>query len=160
MIQPGTSTGRICEGYPMTATATKTLSSLEWQITTYASPLSIPVSTVALIDQTEARSLEFFHLNSLTEFSSVFKDEFWTEIVPQMANSEPAIRHGIAALSSYHEGAHETFALKRYNLAIRELTQPQPGISSVPLEVQMISCIIFFNIEVGVVHVTTSKEHN
>ena len=77
-----------------------------------------------------------------------------------MAHSESSIQHALAALSSFHETsfagvlrsqpdeAMQRDALKQYNQAIRELSGKDS--STVPIEIQLTSCLIFVNIEVSV----------
>jgi len=100
-------------------------------------------------DENEARSLEFFQLKSLAIFDDIFEDDsFWSITVLQLAQSESSIYHGLLALSSYHEGSHESFGLRQFNLAIRALLHPPIDSGPVSKEVQVISCLIFFHIEV------------
>lgn len=146
----GTSSNRICQGYQDTCTPgidRTTAAPVLMRQGSVFSP-SFALSTSLPRCESETRSLEFFQLKSLASFNSIFQDDFWSILVLQLAQSEPSIHYALSALSSFHEGHRETFALRQCNMAIRALTRPQHGSLAVSLEVQAISCLIFFNIEV------------
>jgi len=106
----------------------------------------------------EHRCFEYYQLKALPQFSTIFEDSFWSQTIPQMAHSESSIQHALAALSSFHETSFagvlrsqpdegmQRNALKQYNQAIRELSGKTS--STVPIEIQLTSCLIFVNIEV------------
>ena len=110
---------------------------------------NVPPSTPFCKGEYEVRSLEFFQLRSLHVFNDTFPDDFWNITILQLAQIEPAIQHAVLALSAYHEGEHEIFALNQFNLAIRALLHPSAASQPLSKELQVVSCLIFFNIEVG-----------
>jgi hypothetical protein len=91
-----------------------------------------------------------------TEF---FDSELWSRTVLQLSNNEPAIKHGILALSIMHEWYEGTlsmsavhshgFAFVQYMQAVKHsnqlLTAYQEGKAS--LEMVLIACIIFTSYE-------------
>lgn len=154
----GTSTGRVCDGYdPALLNIARSGSS------SLTSSPSIPVYS----SPEAARSLEFFKLKSLEQFTSIFNDTFWTETVLQLVHAEPAIEYAISTLSLVHENrlkvsVGETFdpgcALKYYNRAIKELTRAAVDTSAMSIEIQIVSCLIFYNIEALQGHLGTASE--
>jgi hypothetical protein len=97
-----TSTGRKCDGYATIdgetgkAPGNKSLS---------------PAPRRQLIANTgslkERRALDFFYQRSARQFSGFFGEAFWARLVPQLSNSEPAIRHALIAVSSFHEKSEQ-----------------------------------------------------
>jgi hypothetical protein len=91
-----------------------------------------------------------------TEF---FDSELWSQTVLQLSHNEPAIKHGIMALSIMHEryegasplftSSSQDFAFVQYMQAIKHsnqlLTAYQEGNTS--LEMVLITCIIFTSYE-------------
>lgn len=123
------------------------------------SPLHAGLDSIRYDEHDGSRAFEFFQLKTLEQFQRAFKDRFWGEIVLQLAHTEPSIIHAVSALSFLHESfvtsqardgpARTRRALRWYNEAIRDLVQP--GSRNLPLEIQAVSCLIFFNIEVRTV---------
>lgn len=158
LISPGTSTGRICDGYPF-ANGTATLVVNLVQATKWRHLVCRPSSGLGWMSSEEHRSFEYYQLKTLPQFSTIFEDSFWSQTIPQMAHSEASIQHALAALSSFHETSFAGVlrslpddctrrnALKQYNQAIRELSGKSAN--TVPIEIQLTSCLIFVNIEVG-----------
>jgi len=153
----GTSTGRICGGYPPIEVH-GTLVVKPIQATSWKHLVCRPSSGLGWITSEDYRSFEYYQLNALPQFSTIFEDSFWSQTIPQMAHSESSIQHALAALSSFHETSFagvlrslpdevmQRNALKQYNHAIRELSGKSS--STVPIEIQLTSCLIFVNIEV------------
>lgn len=106
-------------------------------------------------DPTEARSFQYFQLRTLPSWTEFFKSDLWSQKVLQLSHSEPAIKHGVLALSTMHERYENTTpifstdikdsAFVQYMLAVKHsnalLKARQEGKAS--LEVVLIACIIF-----------------
>ncbi|KAI6085876.1 hypothetical protein F4821DRAFT_143986 [Hypoxylon rubiginosum] len=133
-------TGRRCEGY-----VTKPTAGLLWHR---------PRQLFQSIDTaSEGRALQFFCEKTAQFLSGATDPYFWTHLVMQFSNFEPAVRHSVVAISSLYEqfqaGAKAPFvhlgenslALQHYNAAIRELktTENQPLV--------LLVCILFICIE-------------
>ncbi|KAF5630104.1 hypothetical protein F52700_7462 [Fusarium sp. NRRL 52700] len=133
------STGRTCDGYEETA-AEQVLQDLP------------PIQTViaGYGNSQEARSIQFFIERTLSQLTSFFPDEFWGISVLQIAQYEPSISHALVSFSAYHEaftngipGDKMPFALKHYNLSIKELYASHSSLS----HVHLVSCLVFICIE-------------
>lgn len=135
----GMSTNRICDGYEPFLKQAKDLA-------------LIRIATTMGSGHQEARSLQFFLEKTMVQFQTYFPDILWETCILRRANEDSSIRHGLIALSAYHEQfvyRHQQdnpFALRQYNLAIKGLMgsglrQPHPHIS-------LLSCLIFIYIEV------------
>ncbi|KAH8200924.1 hypothetical protein TruAng_004933 [Truncatella angustata] len=135
-----TSTGRKCDGYP-----TARLPGLTWYR---------PNHLFQSVDQPEeGRALEFFCHTAGLLLSGPLDAYFWTHLVLQFSNFEPAVRHSLVAISSLYEDFHckgksaqqlqtNTFALIHYNAAIENLRK----LDSEPLI--LLVCVLFVCIEV------------
>ncbi|KAL7628028.1 hypothetical protein AAE478_002224 [Parahypoxylon ruwenzoriense] len=134
-------TGRTCNGY-----TSKLAPRLLWHR---------PRQLFQSIDSAgEGRALQFFCEVAGPFLSGATDPYFWTHLVMQFSNFEPAVRHSVVAISSLYEQlqaeteAHagvqlkdNSLALQHYNAAIRELktTQNQPLV--------LLVCILFICIE-------------
>ncbi|EWZ41045.1 hypothetical protein FOWG_01582 [Fusarium oxysporum f. sp. lycopersici MN25] len=108
------------------------------------------------------RSLSFFHHVVAPVLSGPFDGSFWTYFVVQMAQSEPAARHAVLAISSLFESFEPTkesvadeFAIMHYNKAISILTHDtKPCIDTVLLVCTLFICIEFLrgNQEAAITH--------
>lgn len=128
------------------------------QATSWKHLVCRPSGGLGWMSSDEHRSFGYYQLKALPQFSTIFEDSFWSQTIPQMAHSESSIQHGLAALSSFHETSFagvtrdqsdegmQRNALKQYNHAIRELSGKSS--STVPIEIQLTTCLIFVNIEV------------
>ncbi|OAL37861.1 hypothetical protein AYO20_02694 [Fonsecaea nubica] len=85
---------------------------------------------------------------ALVQYSSNSARNFWNRLVIQASQTQACVRHSVAALSSLHEWIeltkrtpwqNHTFTLY-YTKAITEINQSQ---SVLPLEIILISCILF-----------------
>ncbi|KAF5689859.1 Zn(2)-C6 fungal-type DNA-binding domain-containing protein [Fusarium denticulatum] len=134
-----TSTGRTCDGYEEAAAEQQS------QIQTVIGGYS---------NSQEARSIQFFIERTLPQLTSFFPDEFWGISVLQVAQYEPSISHALVSFSAYHEaftngipGDKIPFALKHYNLSIKELHASHNSLS----HVHLVSCLVFVCIEASLV---------
>jgi hypothetical protein len=122
-------------------------------------PSSVPWYSLFNSDR-ERRSFQFFLEKTAPQLAGDFECAFWESLLLQSVHHEPAIRHVTVALGSLHEtferdvtpfrsgqlAAKGTFALHQYLSAMRCL-MPTPT-SSQPLDVCLISCILFACFEV------------
>lgn len=150
-----TSTGRICDGYPITDAFRVQV----WSI----SQASEPQKSISVLTEfgKNVRYLEFYHHCAQPALSSNFDKEFWSRIVLQMAHSEPAVRHALIALGYLYET--ETGSMKHarsklvadeergvllvhYNKSIHCLVSSMAR-SVQNTEVALVTCVLFVCIE-------------
>lgn len=155
-----TSTGRECDGYA----DIKPSVNLTAQSNIIPEGLRLRLSTVPWYDlftgDVERRSFQYFLEKTAPQLAGDFECPFWDYMVLQSVHQEPAIRHITVALGSLHESfehdaapvhssqsaANGSFALRQYLSAMHSL-MPTPN-SSQPLDVCLISCILFACFEV------------
>jgi hypothetical protein len=108
----------------------------------------------------EQRTFHFFRRFTGPRLAADLDSGFWTALVLKLCHSEPAVRHGVLAVSSYHESLvrgeqdnHEelagkqVFALQQYNKAIALLReQISHDTVSEPL-VPLLMCLLFVCME-------------
>ncbi|RBA17410.1 hypothetical protein FPRO05_02134 [Fusarium proliferatum] len=145
-------TGRTCTGYIAPPPG-----SFSWTSLLRTKPQTLPITNTK-----EVRSLSFFHHVVAPVLSGPFDGSFWTYFVVQMAQSEPAARHAVLAISSLFESFEPTresvadeFAIMHYNKAISILTRDtKPCVDTVLLVCMMFICIEFLrgNREAAVTH--------
>ncbi|KAI4863359.1 hypothetical protein F4820DRAFT_377933 [Hypoxylon rubiginosum] len=146
------STGRTCGGY-----VTKPNPGLLWHR---------PRQLFQSIDTaSEGRALQFFCEETAQFLSGATDPYFWTHLVMQFSNFEPAVRHSVVAISSLYEQfqaggkvssvhlGENSLALQHYNAAIRELktTENQPLV--------LLVCILFICIEFMLSNKTAAIQH-
>ncbi|KNG81061.1 hypothetical protein ANOM_010965 [Aspergillus nomiae NRRL 13137] len=116
-------------------------------------PQAPPATLTPCRDPRESRALQFYFEQTLPQISTFFPDELWSVWVPQLAQSEPSIRHALVTLASYHElfTRHEDesttyLALQYYNKAIKDIlyTAKSPR----GLFVHFLSSALFICIEI------------
>jgi hypothetical protein len=101
----------------------------------------------------EGRAMQFFCEKAGPLLSGPLDSYFWTHLVMQFSNFEPAVRHAVVAISSLYEDFHykgrttnqlqaNDFALRHYNAAIESLRR----IDSEPLV--LLVCVLFVCIEI------------
>lgn len=141
-----TSTGRICDGYSGLGIEPWTQPDLmpAWEATIAPTPFR----------GKESRSLLFFRERTVHQLNSFFPNHFWSDIVPQIAQTEPSVRHALVAFSGFHERfvrgsipVDEHFGFKQYNLAIRQLLECRS--SQISQLIGLLCCLLFVSIEVG-----------
>ncbi|KAI1189773.1 hypothetical protein F5B17DRAFT_166967 [Nemania serpens] len=114
------STGRKCDGYVSRPAS----SALSWHRPRH---LFLNVN-----DASERRSLEFFYEVAAPVLSGPLDPYFWTHLVLQFSQMEPAVRHAVVAVGSLYEQAlrhpdttsllcDDRLVLPHYNAAIRHL---------------------------------------
>ncbi|KAI1383076.1 uncharacterized protein F4822DRAFT_434999 [Hypoxylon trugodes] len=134
-------TGRRCDGY-----GSKPTPGLLWHR---------PRQLLSCVDHVgEGRALQYFYEKTALYLSGATDPYFWTHLVMQFSNFEPAVKHSVIAISSLYEQFQaeaaaqsgvqlrsNSLALQHYNAAIRELksTDDQPLV--------LLVCILFICIE-------------
>lgn len=103
----------------------------------------------------EKRSFHFFQHVTAPCLSGDFDGVFWRVLVLQICQSEPAVKHAVLAVSSFHEAMttpymdaedRHSFALSQYNKAIAYLLDQMQNVEAKPL-VPLLTCVLFVCIE-------------
>ncbi|ORY10403.1 hypothetical protein BCR34DRAFT_602119 [Clohesyomyces aquaticus] len=161
-----TKTGRKCEGYrhltgardlSPAARAAKNRDPNFLAIQLKPSPTPIPrdLSRSLSPEAAENRSFFYFRTCTLPKWTEFFESDLWSQKILQLCHTEPAIKHGILALSTMHERFEQThpifsaktddFAFVQYMRAVKHsndlLTAHQEG--KVDVDKILIACIIF-----------------
>lgn len=110
------------------------------------------------VDWDESRSLAYYSTRVSKDICNHFDEDFWNNLVLQISEEEPAVRHALLALSTLYEAgdmsrlANHHFSRDRYKQLMRSaIHQHNKAISILrsridaggPLEVVMMSCLIF-----------------
>ncbi|KAF2735009.1 hypothetical protein EJ04DRAFT_512011 [Polyplosphaeria fusca] len=160
-----TKTGRKCEGYkhiankrgqsPGDAASYRNSSFLVVPQTPNVTSVPRNPSRSLSPEAAENRSFFYFQTNTLPKWTEFFDSDLWSQRVLQLSHSEPAIKHGILALSTMHERFESTtpifsaktndFAFVQYMQAVKHSNdlliahqEGQPNVEKV-----LIACIIF-----------------
>lgn len=106
----------------------------------------------------EREHIHLFCTQTSKSLSGFFHSDLWLYYLPQLSQSEPAVRHAVAAVSATHkrllgssattdDGQVEPFVLEQYNKAIRSLVpagvqprHPTPNLT-------LITCCLFICLE-------------
>ncbi|TLS21681.1 uncharacterized protein PpBr36_09629 [Pyricularia pennisetigena] len=110
------------------------------------------------LDSSQGRALQFFDSVVAPTLSKGIRDEFWRKTVPQMASTEPAVRHALTAISTVFEVSvvgdpshmnpatsaigQNRLATDEYNKAIRHM------VNCADDQLAVVVCIIFVNLEI------------
>jgi hypothetical protein len=150
-----TSTGRTCDGYPAVST------NQQWEIITATSVPSLIQLTGNLklaADGNAGICLQFFRTHTVTYLSSIFKSEFWDQIILRAAHHNNAILHAAIAVGSAHKNlvtranrsvsTDDEWAVQQYNKAIRSLTTTKETAAPQSLDVILAVCVLFTCFEV------------
>ncbi|KAM5350105.1 hypothetical protein ACJ41O_006610 [Fusarium nematophilum] len=146
-----TSTGRNCDGYAPQQHDAQRL----WA--TNALSRNPNRAFPGIESQDEGRALQYFCDKAAPYMSGIIDRHFWTNLVMQLASSEPAVRHSVVAISSLYEQLPPSSQrgvavrvqdhrpiLTHYNAAIRELKNMSTP-DKQPLV--LLVCILFICIE-------------
>ncbi|KAF2500255.1 hypothetical protein BU16DRAFT_578253 [Lophium mytilinum] len=178
-----TKTGRKCEGYTDAALTRKSSpaaaaayrNSSFFSVPTGASGPKVRISrspSPTLFDSpAENRSFAYFKAHTLTQWTEFFDSELWSQEILRMMFYEPAIKHGVLALSTMHEiynansrtltASPGDYGFKQYMSAVthsnRLLEAYQKGETSV--ETVLLACIIFICYESMVGNYTSMNMH-
>ncbi|KAL8375130.1 hypothetical protein RB599_001727 [Gaeumannomyces hyphopodioides] len=101
-----TTTGRTCEGYPITTVEVTGLAERKSPDGGLAPLLPSSRTTPGVlpgVPQAGRRSLSFFHERTVRELNGYFEDGFWKTVVMQIAHREESVRAMVVALGSLHE---------------------------------------------------------
>lgn len=134
------------------------------------SMLSIPLE--------ERETLEWFQHRTLRKIPGMFKSDFWDTLLLQASATEPAVMHGILALSSVHRcgvtleiksllsngnaGRYWTSGLHHYVEAIHHLRQRVSSYDirdRTTLRVLIITCMVFVCVELLSGQVESAQTH-
>lgn len=103
----------------------------------------------------ENRSFFYFQTHTLPKWTEFFDSDLWSQKIMQLSHIEPAIKHGILALSTMHERFENTspvftsksndFAFVQYMQAVKHSNDLLRAHSQgrVDVEKVLIACIIF-----------------
>ncbi|KAL4729684.1 hypothetical protein ACLX1H_004106 [Fusarium chlamydosporum] len=137
--------GRVCQGLGFEQTTSSHLQLVQ--------PRNHVLGSTA---KSESRVIEFFCKVAAPSLSGPIDPYFWTNIVLQFAEHEPAVRHSIMTISSLFENRQSrdktstaavqrnVVALKHYNAAIRQLQTPH----NPDLVLTLLTCLLFVCIEI------------
>lgn len=111
--------------------------------------------------KTEHRFLAFFNHHTAPTISGCFDSDFWSELLPQVGQSEPSIQHAMIAIAAVHarldtmdellDGVDKReqsrqFELQQYNKAIHYL-RLHISDHGITLEVTLMSCVLLICLE-------------
>ncbi|KAF1963323.1 hypothetical protein CC80DRAFT_486717 [Byssothecium circinans] len=173
--QKCTASGRHCEGYAQDRKTTK-LNQIGILDLTQASVIrhSLPIPSVPTLTVSSdgLQYLEFYH-HCAEHMASEFDGNFWGRIAPQMAQSEPSVRHALIALGylnrsetgTIKNAAHSLTGEDRrgllfyhYNKAVRHLIERINEASYTP-EIGLVTCLLFICIEFLRANFHTAFQH-
>lgn len=156
-------TGRTCDGYDYPSSLSTIQDDLPY------SPVTNPTLLAAVGNERQRRSFSFFCERTIPQLTGYYGSEFWSRLVLQASQHQPAIWHSLVALGSLHEHfeydqqvpgfwpkrlARDNFAIQEYITAISSLLRPSihpaTGLRIEPsVDVCLISCILFTCFEVS-----------
>ena len=144
--------GQECAGYniPTSQIFPPQDRGLDWPLPTVRLP---PRTTID--DSVQQRALAFFRERTAPKMGGFtsFSNSFWTWLVPQLSQCEPAVRYVAIAVATKHEVLEETakspeellaIYSKHRSLAIQELTQPSTQLS---VDILLVCCVGFIALE-------------
>jgi hypothetical protein len=135
------------------------------------------ISIPGLVTGSERRMFSYYLAQSAPTLSGCISSDFWCQVVPSLAVSEPSVRHSILALSSLHEyvvartgsdvevdRGNWLFAIQEYSKAVVEMRTWKPlGFGNDELNtapaVPLIVCILFVCIELLAGHEAACQLH-
>lgn len=156
-----TSTGRKCDGYRTLETQSDSVGTASAEALTHWSPCVPPIELLG--GEKQRRAFHFFRSTTAFQLSGFCGDGFWDKLILQASHHEPAIRHAVIALGSLHERflKHngllsrcdpllylDEFALQEYSLAIKSLFGQFSSLEKPPVDVCLVSCVLFACFEV------------
>ncbi|KAL4937820.1 hypothetical protein BDV06DRAFT_215607 [Aspergillus oleicola] len=171
-----TSTGRKCDGYGSSFRPRPTNRDL----------IQRPILFTIPGTEREKRSFQFFYERTVPSLAGYCGSGFWNRLVLQVSQHEKAVWHALIALGSLHENFEndkmipglwfsrrgwDSFAVREYLFAIRALlgapgsnegSNPNQGAmwsANLPVDVCLISCILFACFEVLSSHYDSAIRH-
>ncbi|PKY00316.1 hypothetical protein P168DRAFT_330530 [Aspergillus campestris IBT 28561] len=157
-----TSTGRKCAGYENLSQ-----SQLRQRVTRSNLRPSPSTDTQIVLLPGTREEREHFHLfctETIQSLSGFFGSELWEYYLPQISQSDGAIRHAITAISAAHRRRLQSptgrepphpFELQQYNKAIHHLLN-RPSVSS---EHTLLACSLFVCLEFLKLNFEPAMEH-
>jgi hypothetical protein len=144
------SSGRKCDGYDHGQTSVTSRA----VITIYLPPIQ-----KQLIPSLGSHELEFYRQKIATKLSGDFDSDFWSVLVLQLSQSEPAIRHAVSAISVIYKDIETAISpsstgyVPPSHLAVQESTaamrylwtrlKAEPSSNLIPL----VACVLFTCVE-------------
>jgi len=127
---------------------------------------------ILVLDSDETLYFEWFKCRTAPKLPGSFRSSFWLTLLFQACVSEPAVLHGVLALSTVHKsaivdeerqseakGEQEQLTLAHYSKAIKHL-QPHFSIkSSASLRVALVACLVFVTLELLRGHLQAAQIH-
>lgn len=105
----------------------------------------------------ERRAFGFYYARTSWCVAGSQDHDFWRDLIPKRVHVDVGIRHAVLALASFyedfesgadHRGSDNTFALKQYNLAIKEHVDLFHRESGPATAEAYLPCLVFVCIEV------------
>lgn len=119
-----------------------------------------PDSRLVLVPGTreEREHIHLFCTHTSKSLSGFFDSDLWLHYLPQLSQSEPAVRHAVAAISATHKrllgssgstdnSPVEPFVLEQYNKAIRSLIPVGAQERKPTPRLTLITCCLFISLE-------------
>lgn len=176
-----TCTGRVCDGYSTLtfsrrelAAASQVLAAGRDTSTTRPNEFGLLPRLIAdatFSDVLEKRYFQFFRQRTVTSTNSLVDARFWDRILLQSAHREPAVKHAVLALSSWHQHSepdldndtrqkHRLYSEQQHQKALVEaqalLASAGPQTSP---DVVLIACIVFICFEAARANFEGSQVH-
>ncbi|KAF9895257.1 hypothetical protein FE257_000159 [Aspergillus nanangensis] len=160
------STGRKCDGYGIWGGGATTTSSTQDSIVVFQPGYRPGLVT----SKQEGDCFQWFTSRSVIKLPGTFSSEFWSTLLLQASQSEPAVLHAVLALSSAHrrgilvdnqlgtEGEAE-FTSQNYIKSIRHLQPHFQTKDRTAFRVALIVCVVFVSLEFLRGHFTSAQMH-
>jgi Fungal Zn(2)-Cys(6) binuclear cluster domain len=145
-----TNTGRKCDGYNNSHTAITSKNIIK---------IYIPPIQNRFGSSIGSQGLEFYHQKVASKLFGDFDSDFWSSLVLQLSQSEPAIRHAVAALSAVYKeiemanSSSPTGSIPPCHLALQESAAAMRCLSA-QLEAEypsnlipLVACLLFTCLE-------------
>lgn len=134
------------------------------------SSLSRSPSPAANLGSEALRALDFFHNFTAIELGRIFTNELWSKALACFVHQQPAIRHGVIALASFHEnfvrssrevfgGQRKLTALEHYGKSIVEIVQLNQNCGEDLVLTTLISSLLYCAIESMQGHLVSAMKH-
>ena len=115
-------------------------------------------------NQTEHRTFDHFYQIAVPELEEYFDSEFFSQYVPQLGTTEPAVQHALMALGACHKRTHlirwnkgqsighyenaiQKFSFQQYSQAIQHLDRVITDKGQRATGIALICCVIFMCLE-------------
>lgn len=136
---------------------------------TCPSPSPVPSQHTDL-DLHALRSLDFFLKSSAIQLEHPFEQGLWSQAMSCLLHSQPAVKHGLIALSAFHENFQDAsrsvhadrrkvLALEHYGRSINEIVQLRLEDTQKSLGPTLVACLLFCIIESLQGHFASAMKH-